>query len=337
MSGMFSRVGRRFAVVGLGLAMGLIFVGTAMGAQKSNNQGCGHQSRFCERGQRGPKGPKGVTGATGPKGVTGPTGPAGGGGGGGEGVTGATGPSGPEGKQGPAGPTGAGVEGKEGKLGAEGPTGKTGPTGAGVTGPTGPEGKGGGGSGGSGTTGPTGPTGPGGTGGTGGGSLREETGSYASTEQPVLKSKTLETGTWSLSLFGPAGGHQIAGVGTASFPIALPDNSKLLLVYRTEPQATEPEAPCIGEPNTPLAVTPGTLCFYRGGQSGSKENEDAGAKFSNFATPKGLEIPAGEEDPSAEVGVMVVFKSEGFTEAGNTPLKKETHVTASGSWALLSK
>jgi hypothetical protein len=216
------RTGRRFGYLGVVLALGLVFAGSAQATQTST-----HKSDFnCGRGgcpKHGPKGstgPTGPRGPTGPQGITGATGPSGGGPGGGAagvtgatgltGATGATGPTGKEGKMGeegkvgPTGPT-SGSSSSGGVTGATGTTGATGPTGEkGATGPTG-GGPGGGGTGPTGPAGETGATGPSGgpigpTGPTGGGTSGGGTGPTGVT------GATGATGEGKVGPTGPTGG-----------------------------------------------------------------------------------------------------------------------------------
>jgi hypothetical protein len=280
-------------------------------------------------GSAGPQGREGVAGldqitqvaAPGPQGLTGPTG------------AGLRGGAGPEGSTGPTGPLG-------------GPTGPTGEKGSGSTGTTGPTGPG------PGTPGPTGPTGPSGTGGTGGtgggtGTLREECVVVKGPPEHFncfLKSKGTETGLWSATLRAPAGTEQGQTQAAISYPIALKEHEAVKLTYRTEPQSTAPNSPCLGSPDEPFAE-PGNLCTYRGGaEAGAKEtgsevgNIDKNVKFTNFADALGEEITTTGLANAGVGGIDVVFRTDEFSkEIAIGKIALESNLNAKGSWAVTAK
>jgi hypothetical protein len=260
-------------------------------------------------GSKGPTGPTGPTGATGATGATGP-----------QGVTGATGATGP-----------AGSNGTNGSNGANGTPG--------ATGPTGPSG---------GPPGPTGPTGP--TGQVAGVNPDRVCTAVGISPNDVtncfLKTKVAETGTWTAAIAVPAGGPQEQANGVVSFNPKYPlEPSTLKLKYRNETEAEAPVPPCVGSPNEPQAEK-GNLCVYRGltvakEATGDREIIEPGAEVApagGFATPLGEFIKSGEEcnkeSGNCQLGVMVVFRTKGFVEAGTGTVTGSAYLNAWGSWAV---
>jgi hypothetical protein len=153
-----------------------------------------------------------------------------------------------------------------------------------------------------------------------------------------LSSKRSESGGWSATISVPSGGPQTQADGVVSFPIPLAKGEKVKFTYRTEREALEPKAPCLGSVNEPVAE-PGNLCVYRGGAGlGSKENEDRNAKFVQFEDFFGETINETGEGNSGDLGVLIVFRTNEFaTEGPRLALAKEAHLTAAGSWAVTAK
>jgi hypothetical protein len=153
--------------------------------------------------------------------------------------------------------------------------------------------------------------------------------------QGTLAPKGSGSGGWSVTISVPAGGPQTQADAVVSFPIPLGPGFKPKLVYRNETQALEPKSPCLGSPNEPVAE-PGFLCVYRGGNFGSKESEDANAKFLGFQDPLGQNITQANEGVNfGPVAVLIVFRTTEFNAAGEPlTLAKQARLTASGSWAL---
>jgi hypothetical protein len=239
-----------------------------------------------------------------------------------------------EGATGPTGATGAaGATGPQGVTGAAGPAGP-----AGAIGPTGPKGE-------PGT--PGGPTGPTGATGPAGASNETCTTVGISPEDRTsctLKAKATESGGWSAHIAVPAGGPQVEADGVVSlnpqYPLA---PSTLTLKYKNEAESLVPASPCIGSTNEPVAVK-GNLCVYRG-LSAAKEAADKNIIEPNaeiektFATPNGEGLKSGEacneESSHCNVAVMVIFRTEGFVEAGTgTVPAGGAYLNARGSWAV---
>ena len=99
-------------------------------------------------------------------------------------------------------------------------------------------------------------------------------------------------------------------------------------------EAETPKAPCLGNVNEPTAEK-ANLCVYRGGNAGSKEEEDTNAKFATFEEPIGT-----ESTTAGKLGALVVFRTEeGIFAVGETPitLAKPAYLVAGGSWAVTAE
>jgi hypothetical protein len=153
-----------------------------------------------------------------------------------------------------------------------------------------------------------------------------------------LSSKKSESSGWSATISVPVGGPQTQADGVVSFPIPLAKGEKVKFTYRNEREALGPTAPCLGSVNEPVAE-PGNLCVYRGGAGyGSKENEDANAKFVQFEDFFGETVNETGEGNSGDLGVLIIFRTNEFGKEGaHLTLAKEAHLTASGSWGVTAK
>jgi hypothetical protein len=156
----------------------------------------------------------------------------------------------------------------------------------------------------------------------------------------TLASKAQETGAWSASLSGAAGGPQAQASGVVSYPIPVKKGEAVKFTYRNEKQALTPELPCVGNVNEPFAE-PGNLCVYRGGASyGAREIEDKNAKEVQFQDLVGESVTETGEGNSGSEGVDVIFRTNQFNATGSGPpatLTESAYLYAQGSWALRAK
>jgi hypothetical protein len=116
----------------------------------------------------------------------------------------------------------------------------------------------------------------------------------------------------------------------------------LKLTYRNEVEAFAPKPPCVGSPNEPTAVT-GNLCVYRGAskakEAADKEIIEPGAEIEKtFTSPNGEGLNNNEacnnETSHCTLGVLVVFRTNGFLEEGGGTVAGAAYLNASGSWAV---
>jgi len=232
-------------------------------------------------------------------------------------VTGATGPTGPAGSNGATGATGTGG----GTTGATGPTGPPGSNGA------------------KGVTGPTGPTG------SGSGESKEHFETVGTTKFPFLSANFTESGTWSAGISVPTGGPQAESDAVISFNPKYPlEPSTLKIKYKNESESGSPVLPCVGSVNEPQAEK-GNLCVLRGAsvakESGDKEIEEpetGGVGTKTFSTPLGEFLAnnaeCNKENGQCQSGLLVIFRTKGFVEAGTGTVAAPAYLQARGSWAV---
>ena len=140
----------------------------------------------------------------------------------------------------------------------------------------------------------------------------------------------------------PKGGHQEQVQAAISYPI--PTGTKeYKVVYLNETQVLEPGTVegCNGSNQEPSAE-PGYLCVYQGdtAQLGTLKSEWTGAKWIELTDPSGNQ-DASEEGVAGteggEIGEMVVYRTNTFTETPNKSLPAEASLNAAGAWALTAK
>ena len=156
----------------------------------------------------------------------------------------------------------------------------------------------------------------------------------------MLKAGQNIQGTWSAKINVAIGDHQDQGLGWASYPIQPSKTEFPTAVYRTEPKSKEPEEPCFGTVNEPVAQA-GFVCFYRGGNTGSEEKEDENAAFFGFSDVQGA-VQGEEGKEGSKLGEFILFRttSPAFAEGCKKPLVAACKVTAAaylntqGSWAM---
>ncbi len=210
----------------------------------------------------------------------------------------------PKGKAGPRGP--AGAKGATGATGAPGATGPGGP--AGATGPGGPQGP-------PGVTGATGATGAAGPAGAAG----KEGKQGVIHPGETLPSGATETGQWILT-GSAAGGFELAGAATLSFPIPLKEplaNTTSKVIHPGEGEHEPNESSyianheCGGTVENPVAA-PGFLCIF----VAEEENVQGFSVFDASAKE-----PNGNGAGKTGVGMKGITKEAGV-------------LNARGSWAV---
>ena len=161
----------------------------------------------------------------------------------------------------------------------------------------------------------------------------------------TLNAKVTESGTWSASISVPTGEPQQQASGVVSFSPKYPkEPSTLKVKYKNEAESQAPASPCLGAPNEPIAVK-GNLCVYRGlsvaKEAGDKNIIEPNAEVSPagaFAVPNGEFLKSGEEcnveTPHCSAGLLVIFRTTAFVEAGGGTVGAASYLNARGSWAV---
>jgi hypothetical protein len=150
---------------------------------------------------------------------------------------------------------------------------------------------------------------------------------------------------WSAHISVPTGGPQAESDGVVSFNPKYPiEPSTLKMKYKNEAESQSPVLPCIGSPNEPVAQK-GNLCVLRGlsteKEAADKEIIEPGAEVTSagtFAVPNGEFLlnnaECNKENGQCQTGLLVVFRTKGFVEAGGGTVAAPAYLNASGSWAV---
>ncbi len=133
------------------------------------------------------------------------------------------------------------------------------------------------------------------------------------------------------------GGHQVETMGLVSYPIPIEPGKELTAIYRNQTQSGEPESPCNGGIDEPVAEE-GFLCVYTGEQFGEKESEwSTTSEFFGFQDPSG-KTTSGQEKKGGIVGESIVFRSKEFNEEEpKANIKKGAYLNTGGSWAATAR
>ena len=160
-----------------------------------------------------------------------------------------------------------------------------------------------------------------------------------------LASGKQESGGWSATIHAPAGTKQAQAQGVASFPIPLKFHEKVKLNYRNETEAFAAIPPCLGSVSEPVILATGNFCAYRGGMLvGAKEkgtelgNIDEHVTSTPFFTGfSGSKITETGEAGEGDDGILIVFRTEEFSQETPVTLANESNLNAIGSWAVAAK
>jgi hypothetical protein len=158
-----------------------------------------------------------------------------------------------------------------------------------------------------------------------------------------LASGKQESGVWSVNIHAPVSSEQQEASGVASFPIPLKRFEGVALNYRDEPTGGS-APPCSGTVAEPVVSPVGNFCAYRGPlDAGAKEKGVAGqidknAKFFGFQSADGETITStGGTTDKGDLGVLITFRTEPFTEPTTKELLEQANLHAIGSWAVVAK